>query len=103
MKYSLNGEQPHLTFIHINSHTSDLGLISHLKTHFLTMHRLYLILKDWTNPPTNEELAIASGQKVLDLEAANVYLRRVEKASANLLSMFAKQVQVNVVSVSNIL
>ena len=94
MKYSLNGEQSHLTFIHINSHRSDLGLISHLKTHFPAMHRLYLILKDWTDPPTDEELAIASGWKVLDPEAANMYLGRVEKALANLLSMFAKQAQV---------
>ena len=103
MKYSLNGDQPCLTFIHINSHMSNLGLISHLKTHFSTMHRLYLILKDQTDPPTNEELAIASGQKVLDLEAANAYLGSVEKALASLLSMFAKQAQENAVSVSNVL
>jgi hypothetical protein len=62
------------------------------------MYRLYLILKDHTNPLTDEELAIASGKKVLDAEVANSYLGRVEVASANLRSMFAKQSQENAVS-----
>jgi len=62
------------------------------------MYRLYLILKDRTNSPTDEELAIASGKKVLDAEAADSYLGRVEVASANLRSMFAKQSQENAVS-----
>jgi hypothetical protein len=68
-----------------------MGLVGHLKTHFPAMYRLYLILKDCTNPPTNEELAIASGKKVLDAEVADSYLRQVEVASANLCPMFAKQ------------
>jgi hypothetical protein len=66
--------------------------------HFPAMYRLYLVLKDCTNPPTEEELAIASAEKVLDAEMANAYLRQVEVASANLLSIFAKQSLENVVS-----
>jgi hypothetical protein len=62
------------------------------------MYRLYLVLKDRTNPPTEEELAIASAEKVLDAETANAYLGRVEVASANLLSIFAKQSLENAVS-----
>ena len=63
------------------------------------MYRLYIIMKSRTDPPTNEELAIACGKKVLDTEAANSYFGQVKVASsANLLSMFAKQSQVNVVS-----
>jgi hypothetical protein len=62
------------------------------------MYRLYIILKDQTDPPTNNELAIASAEKVLDTEAANTYLGRVEAASANLLSLFAKQSQENAMS-----
>ena len=42
-----------------------IGLVGHLKTHFPIMYRLYLILKDRSEPATNEELAIASGKKVL--------------------------------------
>jgi hypothetical protein len=60
------------------------------------MYKLYIILKDQTEPPTDDELAIAFTEKVLDVEAANTYL--VEVASANLLSIFAKQSQENSVS-----
>jgi hypothetical protein len=63
------------------------------------MYRLYLNMKNRTDPPTEEELAIASGEKGMDAEAANLYLGKVEVASsANLLSMFAKQSQDNAVS-----
>ena len=62
------------------------------------MYRLYLILKDRTDPPTDEELAIASGKKVLDTEIANSYYLGQAGTSANLLLMFAKQAQDNTVS-----
>jgi len=63
------------------------------------MFRLYLNMKNRTEPPTEEELTIASGEKGMDEEAAKLYLRKVEVASsANLLSMFAKQSQDNAVS-----
>jgi hypothetical protein len=76
-----------------------VGLIGHLRTHFPAMYRLYDIMKSHTDPPSEEELAIASGAKVLDAEAANSYLGRVKVAgSANLLSMFTKQSQENAVS-----
>ena len=61
------------------------------------MYKLYIILKDCSSPPTDDELAIASAEKVLDAEVANAYFRKME-ASANLLSMFAKQSQENAVS-----
>ena len=43
------------------------------------MHRLYIILKYHTNPPTDDILAIASAEKVLDTDAANTYLRWVDR------------------------
>jgi len=98
MKYSLNGKQPLLLFTDLVSQKSIVGLVGHLKRHFPAMHRLYIILKNCTEPPTDDELAIASAEKVLDTEAANTYLGQVEAASANLLSMFAKQSQENMVS-----
>ena len=64
------------------------GLIGHLRTHFPTMFCLYLILKDCDAPPTVEEQEIASGRKA---DAVANYLGWVETASANILSMFAKQ------------
>jgi len=74
-----------------------LGLV-HLKTHLLAMHRLFLILKDCTNPTTDDELPITSGKKPLDAETANTYLVQVETGSENLLSMFVKQPQQNAIS-----
>ena len=56
-------------------------------------------MKNRTDPPTDEELEIACGKRVLDTDAANSYLGQVEVASsANLLSIFAKQSQENAVS-----
>ena len=98
MKHSLNGKWLLLLFTYIVSHKPIVGLVGHLKTHFPAMYRLYIILKDRTHPPTDDELAIASAEKVLDTESANAYLERVEATSANLLSMFAKQSRENAVS-----
>jgi hypothetical protein len=56
------------------------------------MYRLYIIMKNRTDPPTNEELETACSKKVLDMDVANSYLGQVEVASsANLLSIFVKQ------------
>jgi hypothetical protein len=97
MKYSLNSKQPLFLLKDIVSQKTIVGLVGHLRTHFPAQYRLYLILKDRADAPTDEELAIASGEKVLDAEAANAYLGQVEVASANLRSMFAKQTQENAV------
>ena len=69
LKYSLNGKQPLLLFTDIVSQKYIVGLVGHLKRHFPAMHRLYIILKDHTEPPTDEELAIVCAEKVLDTEA----------------------------------
>lgn len=82
------------TLMHWNT-----GLIGHLRTHFPTMFRLYLILKDRDDPPTVEEQEIASGRKA---DAVADYLGRVETASANILSMFAKQHEQEAVSLLHI-
>ncbi|KAG1841278.1 hypothetical protein F4604DRAFT_1939544 [Suillus subluteus] len=68
------------------------GLIGHLKTHFPPMYRLYLILKSRGTPPTEDELKMAQGEKVLDPDAAAAYLTQLEQASANLVDAFNKQV-----------
>lgn len=56
------------------------------------MWRLYEMLTARTNsPPTSDEIAIASGKKVLD-EAARVNLvRELDNASNNLKQMFEQQ------------
>ena len=68
----LNGKQPLLMFI--VSQKSIVGLVGHLKGHFPAMHRLYMVLKDCTEPLTDDQLAMPLAEKVLDTEAANTYL-----------------------------
>ncbi|KAG2139130.1 uncharacterized protein EDB93DRAFT_1071536, partial [Suillus bovinus] len=68
------------------------GLIGHLKTHFPPMYRLYLLLKSHGTPPTNDELRIAWGEKVLNPAAAAQYLVQLEQASVNIFDAFNKQV-----------
>jgi hypothetical protein len=70
-----------------------VGLTGHLKTHFPAMYRLYLILKDRNEPPTDEEKAIASGKQVLDPSKAAEYLGQLERASANIVEAFRQQHQ----------
>ncbi|THU89680.1 hypothetical protein K435DRAFT_802577 [Dendrothele bispora CBS 962.96] len=42
------------------------GLTYHLKSHFSAMFRLYKILHQCSEPPTSEEIKIASGKKALN-------------------------------------
>lgn len=57
------------------------------------MHRLYLVLKSrpTSEPPTEDEIAIAQAQKVLDPSTASEYLLQLEKATTNVAQMFAEQ------------
>ena len=57
------------------------------------MHQLYLVLKDRKEPPTNDEITIASGWKKLKPEKATDYLLELEKASSNLINIFKQQSQ----------
>jgi hypothetical protein len=97
MKHNLNGKLP-LAICGIFSSHFYVGLVGHLKMNFPVMYRFYLTLKDRNDLLTDEELAIASATRVFDEEAANTYLGGVERTFENLLSMFAKQSQQNMVS-----
>jgi hypothetical protein len=59
------------------------------------MHRLYLALKNrpTSEPPTEDEIAITQGRKVLDPSTATDYLLKLEKASSNVAQMFVQQSQ----------
>ena len=57
------------------------------------MYRLYLLLKDHAEPPTDEEKAIAAGRKSLDAATAAKYLKHLEKASTNIVDLFNQQHQ----------
>ena len=85
MRSSLNGKSIHMHIITSETQYISIGLIGHLKTHFPAMYRLFLVLKDRDEPPTEDEIAIASGKKTLDPTKAAEYLVKLEKASATLL------------------
>jgi hypothetical protein len=70
-----------------------LGLIGHLKNHFLPMYRLFTVLKNRKEPPTEEEILIASGKKVLDPATAVDYLRQLEHAPNTIVDAFNQQIQ----------
>ena len=70
-----------------------VGLIGHLKNHFPAMYRLYLILKDRSEPPTEEEKAIAAGKQMLDPSKATEYLEQLQRASTGIIEAFKNQHQ----------
>ena len=67
------------------------GLISHLKVHFPAMYQLFLLLKDWKEPATEDEIAIAAGKKVLDPAMAAGYLAQLQRSSSNLVDVLHQQ------------
>ena len=55
------------------------------------MYNLYCILKDHDQPPTPDEIAIASGKKLLDGCTKAEYLKRLETSSENIKKAFEDQ------------
>jgi hypothetical protein len=83
-----------LTPYESHSRASSIGLIGHLKTNFPAMHRLYLVLKDRAEPPTEEEVLFASAKKILNHAKASEYLLQLEKASNTILDAFCQKTTV---------
>ena len=77
-----------------------VALVTHLKQEFLLMFKLFSVLKDRSSnqPPTAEELDIASGKKMLDPEKAKAWFTNLEAASQNIHQAFQKQAEVAAVS-----
>ena len=68
-------------------------MIGHIKHGFPAMYRLYILLKGRDEPPTPDEIAIASGRKVLDPSKAAAYLDELEKASTTIVNLFHRQAE----------
>ncbi|KIJ49910.1 hypothetical protein M422DRAFT_160513, partial [Sphaerobolus stellatus SS14] len=68
------------------------GLKNHLQTHFPAMWRLYLELKSRSaeQPPTVQELMLASNQIALDSKTAVEYLRALESKTGPLVEAFKR-------------
>ena len=55
------------------------------------MFRLYSILKERGEPPTPEEVAIASGKQPLDGKSESEYIKKLEASAENIRKAFAVQ------------
>jgi len=55
------------------------------------MFQLYSVLKDRDEPPTLEEIEIASGKRKLDGQAEAEYMQKLEKSSQNIKKAFQDQ------------
>jgi hypothetical protein len=55
------------------------------------MYRLYCVLKDHEEPPTADEIAVASGNKVVDPDLQAEWLKKLETSSDSLHKAFAAQ------------
>ena len=62
------------------------------------MYQLYSILKDRDEPPTLEEIEIASAKRQLDGKAEDEYLKKLEKSSENIKKAFRDQQACAIVS-----
>jgi hypothetical protein len=69
------------------SHKILLALVNNLRVHVKPMYQLYSFLKDRDEPPTPEEIDIASAKRKLDGE----YLQKLEKSSENIRKAFQNQ------------
>lgn len=55
------------------------------------MHKLYLTLQGCPEPPTEDEIAIASRKKILDPNAADAYLQKLQHAQTGIAELFNQQ------------
>jgi hypothetical protein len=75
----------------IFAHKVVLVLVSNLHVHVKPMYQLYCILKDRDEPPTPEEIDIASAKQQLDEKTEAEYLQKLAKSSENIKKAFQDQ------------
>ncbi|KAF8813537.1 hypothetical protein BYT27DRAFT_7035532, partial [Phlegmacium glaucopus] len=66
-------------------------LVNNLHVHVKPMYQLYCVLKDCDEPPTPDDVDIASGKRELDGHAEAEYLKKLNKASENIKKAFKDQ------------
>ena len=69
----------------------NLVLVNNLHINIKPMFWLYTILKDWDEPPTPDEIVIASGKKTLDGNTEAKYIKKLENTSKNIKKAFEDQ------------
>ena len=65
--------------------------MNNLRVHVKPMYQLFSILKDRDEPPTPDEIDIASAKQQLDWKAKAEYLQKLEKSSENIKKAFQNQ------------
>ncbi|KAF8477846.1 hypothetical protein DFH94DRAFT_694662 [Russula ochroleuca] len=68
-----------------------LVLVNYLHVHVKPMYQLYCILKDRDEPPTPDEIDVASAKRQLDATAKAEYLQKLEKSSQTIRKAFQDQ------------
>jgi hypothetical protein len=71
--------------------TIELVLVNNLHINIKPMYRLYCLLKEQEEPPTLDDIAIASGRKKLDADTEAKYLKKFENVSGNIRKAFEDQ------------
>lgn len=66
-------------------------LVNNLRVHVKPMYLLYCILKDRDDPPTSDEIDIASARRRLDVNTEAEFLQKLEKSSENIKKAFRDQ------------
>ena len=71
--------------------TIELVLVNNLRINVKPMYRLYCLLEEQEEPPTLDDIAIASGRKKLDADTEAKYLKKFENVSGNIRKTFEDQ------------
>jgi hypothetical protein len=66
-------------------------LVNNLRVHVQPMYQLYRILKDRDEPPTPDEIDIASAKRRLDEATEAEYLKKLQNSSENIKKVFRDQ------------
>ncbi len=74
-----------------SSHKVLSVLVNNLHVHVKPMYQLYSILKDCDEPPTPDEINIASAKRQLDWKTEAEYLQKLEKSLENIKKAFQNQ------------
>ena len=74
-----------------SSHKVLSVLVNNLCVHVKPMYQLYSILKDHDEPPTPDEINIASAKRQLDWKTEAEYLQKLKKSSENIKKAFQNQ------------
>ncbi|KAI9507343.1 hypothetical protein F5148DRAFT_981561, partial [Russula earlei] len=87
-----HGNKKVLTITKAMNHNLN-GLLGHLQSHFKPPFNLYMVLKDRETPPTEDEIAFASGCKEFTGHDQAQYVKALDTRASTITSAFLRQEQ----------